>query len=194
MRQIYSIIIILLTTLTVSASEADSLLDNNTAFYEGKSFNYIIAPPDGYQMNSVEATDDGYSFAFIPNGEKYADASVIIGINIFKIKPTKGKPFTLDMLITEDTTAIRKHFGKKIEISEVKPIQTATTDKLRTIYFNSDDSILPNVMMSYFNGKSEILIFDLSITDRVPRFQAEKIYLECIRHIKILTKGKLEIG
>ncbi len=194
MRHILVIFIIICTTHIVSAAGPDSLLDNNTAFYEGKSYNYIIAPPDGYRMNSVESTDDGYSFAFIPNGEKYADASVIIGINIFKIKTTKDKPFTLDMLITEDTTAIRKHFGKNIEISEVEPIQTATTDKLRTIYFNSEDNIVPNVMMSYFDGKSEILIFDLSITDRVPRFQAEKIYLECIQHIKILTKGKLEVG
>lgn len=181
-------------TATVLASEADSLLDNNTAFYEGDSFSYIIAPPENFQMNSEESTDDGYSFAFIPSAEKYADASILIGINIFKIKKSKKKPFTLDMLITDDTTAIRKHFGDEIEISEVEAIQTATTDKLRTIYFKSKSGLTPNVMMSYFDGKSEILIFDLTITDKVPRFQAEKIYLECLNQIKILTKGKLEIG
>lgn len=191
MRQIFSIIILLLTTQIISADDADSLFDKNTAFYEGTTYNYIIAPPKGYQMNSDESSDDGYSFAFIPIGEKYNDASVIIGINIFKIK---DNAFTLEMLIKDDTTAIRKHFGKEIEISEVEPIQTATTDKLRTIYFNSKSGIIPNVMMSYFDGKSEILIFDLTITDKIPRFQAETIYLECIQKIKILTKGSINVG
>ena len=194
MKKIYTALVLIFITATAFASEADSLYDNNTAFYEGDSFSYIISPPDNFQMNSAEATDDGYSFAFIPSTEKYADASVLIGINIFKIKKSKKNPFTLDMLITDDTTAIRKHFGKEIEIAEVEPIQTATTDKLRTIYFESKSGMTPNVMMSYFDGKSEILIFDLTVTDTVPRFQAEKIYLECLNKIKILTKGKLEVG
>ncbi len=194
MKKIYSILLLLLLTSTVCASDADSLFDNNTAFYEGDSYSYIIAPPVHFKMNSEEATDDGYSFAFIPSSDKYADASMIIGINIFKIKKSKEKPFSLDMLILDDTTSIRKHFGAEIEIAEVEAIQTATTDKLRTVYFNSKDGNTPNVMMSYFDGESEILIFDLTIGDKVPRFQAEKIYLECLNKIKILTKGKLEVG
>ena len=178
----------------LSAQESDSLTDKNTAFYEGETYNYIITPPKNFKMNSVEATDDGYSFAFIPDSESYADASMIIGINIFKIKPTKNNPFSLEMLITEDTTAMRKHYGESVEISEVPPIQTATTDKMRTIYINSDTDVLPNVMMSYFDGKSEILIFELAITEKIVRFKAEKIYLECLKQIRALTKGKIDIG
>ncbi len=181
-------------TSMVSAQDADSLFDNNTAFYEGKTFNYIITPPEGYKLNSEESKDDGYSFAFIPTGEQYDSASLIIGINIFKIKPTKDNPFTLEMLINEDTTAIRKHYGKDIEISEVEPIVTATTDKLRTIYFNSSENVLPNVMMSYLDGTSEVLIFDLTISKSIPRFKAETIYLECLQNVKALTTGKIDIG
>ncbi len=194
MKKVYIVLLIIFMNSSVFATEPDSLLDNNTAFYEGDLYSYIIAPPVHFKMNSEEATDDGYSFAFIPTSDKYADASMIIGINIFKIKKSKETPFTLEMLITDDTTSIRKHFGNDIDIAEVEAIQTATTDKLRTIYFNSKDGTTPNVMMSYFDGKSEILIFDLTISEKVPRFQAEKIYLECLNKIKILTKGKLEVG
>ena len=194
MKKYYTMLVFLIFCQLLSAQEVDSLTDKNTAFYEGEIYNYIITPPENFKMNSKEATDDGYSFAFIPVGEKYADASVIIGINIFKIKPTKENPFSLDMLITEDTTAMRKHYGADVEISEVEPIQTATTDKMRTIYINSDKEILPNVMMSYLDGKSEILIFELAITDKIVRFKAEAIYLECLKQIKALTKGKIDIG
>ena len=194
MKTLYIFLIIICSSQAIFAEDADSLFDNNTAFYEGKSYSYIIAPPENFKMNSEEATDDGYSFAFIPKAEKYSQASIIIGINIFKIKASKDSSFTLDKLISFDTTSAREHFGKDVEISEVKAIETATTDKLRTIYFNSDAGIIPNVMMSYFDGKSEIIIFELNITDRIARFQAEQIYLECLQQIKILTKGKLEVG
>ncbi len=194
MKNIYTILILFFVTYSLSASEADSLYENNTAFYEGKTYNYIISPPVDFQMNTVESTDDGYSFAFIPNGENYSEASVIIGINIFKIKENRNNSFSLEKLIEGDTTAIRKHYGKDIQISEVKAIQSATTDTMRTFYFNASKTILPNVMMSYLDGKSEILIFDLSISDKTVRFKAEKIYLECLQRIKALTKGKIDVG
>ena len=195
MLKIFSFITILfLITPLLFSQEADSQYDDNTAFYEGEKFNYIIEPPSGFEMNSEESTDDGFSFAFIPKGEKYSEASIVIGINIFKLKKDPKKKFTLDMLINGDTTAVRKHFGKNIEISEVAPIKTLTGDAMRTIYFNTEKGFIPNVMMSYLDGESEILIFDLSISDVTPRFKAEKKYLECLENIKVLTKGTIEVG
>ena len=86
MLKIFSFITILfLITPLLFSQEADSQYDDNTAFYEGEKFNYIIEPPSGFEMNSEESTDDGFSFAFIPNGEKYSEASIVIGINIFII-------------------------------------------------------------------------------------------------------------
>ncbi|MCK4606743.1 MAG: hypothetical protein KAU35_05540 [candidate division Zixibacteria bacterium] len=35
---------------SVAASESGYVLDSNTAFYEGESFNYIIAPPSAFKL------------------------------------------------------------------------------------------------------------------------------------------------
>ncbi len=166
-------------------------LDNNSAFYEGGTMNYIVAPPDSFQMVSDEAVDDGYSFAFIPNGEAYKSASVIIGVNIFKVKAEQKKIFSINELITNDTSSIREHFGKEISISEVDPIMTNDGHILRTIYLNDSLAFVPNVMMSYYDGGSEVFIFDLSISGTYPRFRAEHSYLDCLKRFRVMLKGDL---
>ncbi|MFQ5452740.1 MAG: hypothetical protein ACE5D6_00960 [Candidatus Zixiibacteriota bacterium] len=184
-------VIISFFAVYIHPEEADSLLDNNTAFYEGKALNYVIQPPDDFRMLIDEAADDGYSFAFIPEKETYDSASMIIGINIFRIKDKAQKKFSLDKLIEIDTTAFRQHYGKEIIISEVTPLKAFTGQLLRTFYLNDTTVFMPNVMLSYFDGGSEILIFDLSVSDAFPRFLAEKIYIKCVLKFKVLVKGKL---
>lgn len=187
--------LLIITTLSlavnVCSEEADSLLNNNTAFYEGKKLNFIIQPPDDFEMVLDEAFDDGFSFAFIPKKENYDSASMIIGINIFKVEDKTRDKFSIDQLITDDTTAIRRHYGEELTINETDPINNASGYSLRTFYLNDTTTFIPDVMLSYFDGDSEILIFVLSISDSFPRFLAEKIYIECLEKFKVLVKGKL---
>jgi len=192
MRYIFVILsLLLLFSQAVFATEPATALDSNTAFYEGIKYSYIISPPDNFVMNTVDAVDDGYSFAFIPDGENFDKASIIIGVNIFKIKAELKDGFNLDMLIENDTSAYRLHYGYKINIEEVKPIQNSSQFNLRTIYFNDTTGYIPNVMISYFDGEAEIIIFDLSISPLVPRFTAEKLFTAFLGNFKILLKGKL---
>ena len=194
MLKVISLIFVILLPVTVMSEKADSLLDNNTAFYEGAKQNYIIPSPDDFIMVIDEAAADGYSFAFIPDSNSYDSAGMIIGINIFKIKSKKKKKFSLDQLITDDTTSYRKHYGKSLSISEVIPIVTETTDSIQTFYLNDSTRFIPNVMLGYYNGRQEVLIFELSVSSTFPRFKAEVIFIKCLEQMKILQKGTIGIG
>lgn len=194
MRRLTLTILMLLAVTGLGAQDNETALDNNTAFYEGDKLSYIISPPDDFLMVTHEAEVDGYSFAFIPDGEKYDSASVRIGINIFRIKDDKNRKFTLSDIIADDTTALRQHFGETLMLDEVEPVVTKNDYTIRNLYLNDTTRFIPNVMMSYLDGGSEILIFDLSVALDYPRFMAEQLYMDCLKKLKVLVKGKLETG
>jgi len=194
MRTLIIFLLLGFLATAATAQEADSTLDNNTAFFEGETVSYIISPPSGYVMVMDDAIADGYSFAFIPDGENYDSATVRIGIHIFRIKEEQKSKFTIDDVISEDTSGIREHFGPSIIIREVDSVITKSGFAVRNFFLNDTTVFIPNVMMSYLHGGSEILIFDLSIILDYPRFMAEQVYMECLENLKVLVKGKLETG
>lgn len=161
-------------------------LDSNTAFYEGESLNYVMAPPNHYKMVTHEAANDGYSFAFIPETAAYDSADVLIGVNIYKIRQ-----LSFDKVIENDTASLREHYGKDVVMNEVDSVLTGTKDQVRTFYINSPDRMLPNVMVAYLNGKTELVIFELVIAPTALRFEAEDMFIRCIRNVKVLPKGEL---
>ncbi len=194
MRKLILFICTWLLASGLAAQEAETGLDNNTAFYEGESLSYIISPPENFIMVEHEAEVDGYSFAFIPDGETYDSAQVRIGVNIFTIKADKEKSVTLDDIIAEDTSAIRTHFGESLITYEVDSVVTKSGHAIRNLYLNDTTRFIPNAMISYLYGGTEILIFDLTLVLDYPRFMAEQHYMDCLKKLKILVKGKLETG
>lgn len=189
------IIFLLCLTYSIGSAQYDSTItESNTAFYEGNSVSYIIPPPDEFEMNTEDALKDGYSFAFIHKDSSYNNAPVVIGINIFSIKSELKTEFNLDLLIEEDTVALRKHYGNTVNIEEIIPSITGTNDSLRTIFINDTTKFIPNVMTSYYFSGNKIVIIELTISYIFPRFKAEEIYIYFLRGIRILPKGKLEIG
>ncbi len=187
-------VLALLFISTVGAQQDDSELDNNTAFYEGIKVSYIISPPDGFVMVTDPAVADNYSFAFIPENEPYDSALVMIGINIFTIKENRKGKITLEDIIADDTAAIRGHFGQTLSITEVDSVVTKNNYVIRNFFLNDSTTFIPNVMFSYLDGGNEVLIFDLNITLDYPRFMAEQVYMDCLRKLKVLVKGKIETG
>ncbi len=189
---IRSFILLVLLSGGIGAQETHNTLDSNTAFFAGDSLSYVILPPDNYCMVTDMAIEDGYSFAFVPDSTSYDSAVVIIGVNIFQVKQQPKREFTLDDLIHDDTISLRSHFGEDLIVSEVEPIETDGGHMLRTLYLNFKTTFIPNVMMSYFDGDSEVIIFDLSVSDKIPRFEAERDYLDCLKKFKALRKADLE--
>lgn len=186
--------LLLLLPCVIVGEDADSLLDKNSAFFEGENQTYVIQPPRHFIMVVDKPAEDGYSFAFIPKDEDYDSASVVIGVNIFRIKDEHLDEFSLEMLVEADTSAYREHYGPTLLIEEIDPIKAETGEMIPTYYVNDTTRFIPNVMISYFDGKTEIVIFEISISDAVPRFKAEELYIECLRQLKVLEKGSLGVG
>jgi len=132
-------------------------------------------------MVDWEATADGYSFAFIPKAQTYDEADLMIGVNIFKIR---GLAF--DEVITNDTVAVREHYGDNVSIWPVDSIFAASGQTIPTFFVNDPSRFLPNVMISYVNGESELLVFELVITERAVRMKAEDVFIECLEKLKVL--------
>ena len=158
----------------------------HAAFYKGESLNYIIAPPDRYEMVEWEATADGYSFAFIPNGQDYDSADVTIGVNIYKIRGLVFK----DVLV-RDTIALREHYGKRASIWPVDSIAAASGQPIRAFFINDTTRFIPNVMIAYVDGRTEMLVFELVISERATRVKAEDAFMECLERLKVMPIGEL---
>ncbi len=187
MRRI-SLYLSLLLGLTLSSATAqtETDLDSNVAFYEGESFNYVIYPPDGFRMVTDEAAYDGYSFAFVPEPSTYDSSDIMIGVNIFKIR---GLDFN-DM-VKQDTASIREHYGANMLIRPVDSVFSGSGDILPTFYIDNREIFIPNVMISYYNGKTEVLIFELVISEGTTRFKAEDLFIACLKEFKAMPVGEL---
>jgi len=186
MRQFLTLTAILLGLAGSGAAATESTLDSNTAFYEGEALNYIVYPPDDFRMVDWEATADGYSFAFIPKEQTYDGADLMIGVNIFKIRGLDA-----DDVITGDTTSMREHYGNDVSIWPVDSMFAASGQIIPTFFVNDTSRFIPNVMISYLDGQTELLVLELVITERVVRMKAEDAFVECLERLKALPVGEL---
>lgn len=177
----------LLLSVTVSGSELDSLTNKRAAFYEGESLDYVIQPPPGFRMVGQEAIDDGYSFAFVPDSSEYDGSAVLIGVNIFKIQDV-----TFEEVVTHDTTSMRHHYGDSLIIWEVDSVTIGDADPVKTFYLNDRTRFIPNVMVAYFEGGAEIVIFELIIAEQVLRVTAEESFLACLQFSKVLQRNSID--
>ncbi len=185
--------IFLLAALLIAANlHADeAALDSNVAFFEGEQYNYVMYPPDGFQLITDEVKSAGYSLAFVPEGQLYDSADITIDINIFRFKQKRSKVDFFSELIKDDTLQIRKHYGKTLVIRPVDSVFNKDGRLLTTFYFNDSTRFIPTVMMSYFDGANEVLIFELTIKRLQPKFVAEQKFTECLGKFRTLKSGDI---
>jgi hypothetical protein len=176
----------MLAATSLAGSKPEKDLDRNTAFYKGESLNYVIFPPDHFQMVDWEATGDGYSFAFIPTDQTYDHADLMIGVNIFKIRGLKFFD-----VVARDTAAMHEHYGKRASIRTVDSVFTASGQTVSVFFVNDTSRFIPNVMLAYVDGRTEILVFELVITDRVTQVKAEDAFVQCLQRLKVMPLGEL---
>ncbi|MCP4684036.1 MAG: hypothetical protein GY867_01185 [bacterium] len=179
-------VICLVAGQTASSSDSSSYTDDNTAFFEGEKLTYVVYPPGDYRMIIDQASDEGYSFAFIPPESDYTAAEVMVGVNIYKIR---GIAF--EDALAQDTAGLREHYGAEVSIRAVDSIFTGSGEMIPTFYVNDAKAFIPNVMISYYDGATEMLIFELIISPTVARFEAEEVFMECLERFKALPMGDL---
>lgn len=191
MRLNYTVALLCLAANSISSPRSTDFLDKSVSMFEGQEYAYVIYPPNGYQLVTDDAKAAGYSLAFIPLGQSYKNASVTIDVNIFRVEKAKADNAYMIDFILDDINQLKKHFGKRLVIRTVDSVFNANKQMMPTLYVNDSSRFIPTVMLSYFNGKSEIIIFQLTIGRTQPRFEAEEIYLACINAFKSLIKGDI---
>ncbi|MEE8405032.1 MAG: hypothetical protein V3S17_06550, partial [candidate division Zixibacteria bacterium] len=191
MRKLNRIILFAVLLIASCPHAEEVALDSNTAFFEGEKYNYIIYPPDGFQLITDEVKSAGYSLAFVPEGQLYDSADITIDINIFRFKKKKNKVDFFSELIKDDTLQIRKHYGKTLLIRPVDSVFNKDGKLLPTFYFSDSTRFIPTVMMSYFDGAHEVLIFELTIKRLQPKFVAEQKFTECLGKFRTLIRGDI---
>jgi hypothetical protein len=187
-----ALLLLLLATCSVlgqSQSVADSVEFRHGAFYEGELVNYVVHPPSGFQLVQEEAAEDGYSFAFIPESLTYRQSNILIGANIYKIRGLK-----FNNVVREDTLALRNHYGDSLSIWHVDSVTIGSGQPIPTFFVNDPHRFVPNVMISYFDGGSEIIIFELVISEHVLRTDAEEKFMACLQGVKALERKQLGDG
>lgn len=165
------------------------VVDTNSAFYEGESLNYVFNPPAYFKMVNREAVEDGYSFAFIPDAARYDSTDIMIGVNIYKIRE-----LDIDDVIASDTASLRTHYGPDVVMDEVDSILAYNGQAARTFYINAPKRFLPNVMIAYIDGGTELVIFELVISESALRFAAESKFVSAVRSLHIMPKKELGYG
>jgi hypothetical protein len=167
-------------------SDSSSFTDDNTAFYEGEKLTYVVYPPGNYHMIIDQASDEGYSFAFIPPKTDYEAAELMVGVNIYKIRG-----ISFEDALAQDTAGLREHYGEGVSIRAVDSVFTGSGELIPTFYIDDKKTFIPNVMISYYNGTTEMLIFELIISPTVVRFRAEEVFMDCLERFKALPVGDL---
>jgi hypothetical protein len=178
-----ALIFMLLTVAPDGARLPDSVADANAAFYAGENLNYVFEAPPQFRMAEEAAVSDGYSFAFVPQDQEYNRAQILIGINIYK---TRGIEF--DKVLLNDTVSIREHFGEALVFEPVESLAAASGQMLTAFRLTSGGEYLPNLMIAYLSGETELLIFELVITDKALRFVGEDKFAGCIQSLKVLPR------
>ena len=144
MRHLWIFLVLwLVPCRTVLPSDSSSFTDDNTAFYEGEKLTYVIYPPGNYRMVIDQASDDGYSFAYIPPESDYAAAELMVGVNIYKIR---GLSF--EDALTQDTAGLREHYGDGVLIRVVDSVFTGSGEMIPTFYVDDKKTFIPHVMIS----------------------------------------------
>ncbi|MDZ4723987.1 MAG: hypothetical protein SGI97_08815 [candidate division Zixibacteria bacterium] len=185
-----ALFILIVTAIAVQASsknnQTDFDLDSNTAFYEGETHNYIIEPPHGFVMNTIESRAEGYSFAFVLNGESYDSASMMIGVHFYRIR---GMSF--ERALTVDTINLRTFFGAETKIQSVDKTPGGNGQLLVTFSIGDTSVDRAQVLIAYFDGKTEMIIFDLLVTPKISRSDALKVFLGAVKNFRTLARKEL---
>lgn len=194
MRQIVRIAALIASVLALAAATPaaqELVTDSNAVIYEGSRLSYIMAAPFGFALEMAESQVDDYSFAFVSEGDRYSEAEVFVGVTIFSLIDSTDNRGPAEEVIRIDTSGMREHFGETLTIRALDSVVNANGQPLKSFYLEDKTRFIPNVMVAYFDGTEELVIFELIIAPDFPRFVAEETFMEVLANFKVLIQAEL---
>ncbi len=160
----------------------------NSAYYDGLHLTYVIPPPAQFKMVVEPARTDGYSFGFIPTDAIYDSAGIIIGVTIINLidEDTADHPF--ETIITEDTLEIRQFYGNTLEIQPADSMFNSNGEFVIAMKLRAPDRHIPTSLVAYYNGTTEMLIFEVLTKAWFPQYTASDILRECLTDFRVLRQ------
>lgn len=155
MRRIITLLVGLSFLAVSIATAQDEVTDDNSAFFKGQNQSYVFYAPPGCQLLIEEPGFEGYSFAYVPEGQKFENSDFLVTITIYTL-------YVDDFagVLESDTIAMHQHYGKTAQIQRVDSLTNKPIKKLRTFALTDTEGFLPTQMVSYFDGGDEIVIFE----------------------------------
>ncbi|MFH1687939.1 MAG: hypothetical protein ABIE70_10535 [bacterium] len=188
-RIITALCLTALAATQTAAADKNETLDSNSAFFEGVDQSYTVRAPKGFWMETDNSGYDGYSLAFVPDGESYESASTMIGVTLYRTDD-----IATGDLIRTDSTAVMEQFGQDVVSWAVDSVRSFNGEVLATRFYDNKTAFLPLVMISYYDGGTEALVFELHITPSgLPRFLAESVFTDCVQNFKVLPMRELMV-
>lgn len=168
-------------------------IDSSTAYYEGRELGYVFPAPPRFRLVIEEAAaTDGYSFAFISDTAGYAGADVIIGVTILANHDEETTPPPLEEFLTLDTAGMRSFYGEALKMWPVDSVLNRGRELLPSVYLTADREHIPTVMVSYYDGGTEVIVFELIVSGRFASFKALPIYEKAVGRFHVLKRATLE--
>lgn len=173
-------LLILVTPATFAT--AQEFPDTNYAFYEGRTYSYIMEAPEGWVVDLENSYEDGFTAALYPEGESYFDAYVIIFIWIFKNDTLSIREF-----ISADSLNYLRD-NEYLEFRRSDSIATAE-DSYATILETEDPGAESTIAaVGYIDAKTEIIIYELNISERMLFAEGDSKFREALTAFVYIRK------
>jgi len=157
--------------------------DSSGAYYTGNTYIYKFGAPENWILDLENAYEDGYTAALYPDSNSYTFADMIIYIWVFKRDSLSFEDF-----ISQDSAYYLK---EDIHLKFSRSIREfVTPDRIPSVTLEVDDpgAFVTIAFVTYLDLKSEIVIYEAHISDRMYYAEMESKLREAIESLGIIEE------
>lgn len=177
-------------------------LPGDTIYYDGTDHSFLFAAPLGWVIDTTNAYFDGYTAAMFPANESYFNATKQIFVWVLDLDSLTFEEFiTADSLHLHKTKKMlfrdryplgdpnneQRRLQRKFGIKSEDAYDTTQVDTCIVLEINDPGGVSREAGLAYFNAGSEIVIFQLNISERFHVGLAQRAFEKVLKSFK-LTK------
>lgn len=136
-------------------------VDTNVIVFAGEQYVFSIAPPTGWVTDLKNAAHDGYTAAMFPDSASYYRSKQIIYVWIFPLDSLSFEQF-----VSADSVSYLASI-KGLIFSGRTMVSDSGENEIVVLQTYDPGGKNDLAVLAYVNGEDEIIIFQLSIYDRM---------------------------